>query len=72
MTPGWLPSDGLLGNVDGRPLEFVTAWRHAFMEGRVAGQAPRGFAQFNFVKENARPHRVKDAVESLHRAVELL
>ncbi|MFL5947132.1 MAG: hypothetical protein ACJ743_01610, partial [Gaiellaceae bacterium] len=72
MTPGWIPSEGLRGNVDGKPLGFVTSWRKGFMEGRTAGQAPRGFAQFNFVNENVRPNRLEDAVASLHHAAERL
>jgi hypothetical protein len=72
MTPGWIDSEGLLGNVDGKPLAFVTTWRKGFMEGRTAGQAPRGFAHFNFVHGNAKPNRLEDAVKSLHRAAERL
>jgi hypothetical protein len=72
MTPGWIPSDGLLGNVEGKPLQFVTGWRKGFVEGRIAGQAPRGFGHFNFVHENAKPKRLKDAVVSLQHAAERL
>jgi hypothetical protein len=72
MTPGWLPSEGLLGNVDGKPLAFVTTWRKGFMEGRAAGHPLRGFAQFNFVNENVKPNRLEDAVASLHHAARLL
>jgi hypothetical protein len=72
MTPGWIPSDGLLGNVDGKPLAFVTDWRKGFVQGRIAGQTPRGFAHFNFVRGNAKPNRIKDAVASLHHAAERL
>jgi hypothetical protein len=72
MTPGWIPSDGLRGNVDGQPFGFVKTWRRGFVHGRCAGQAPRGFAQFNFVKENARPPRVTEALSVLHEAAERL
>ncbi|MGH3051742.1 MAG: hypothetical protein ACRDM8_02140 [Gaiellaceae bacterium] len=69
MTPGFRPaSSGLGGNVDGRPPAEVTKWRTAFIDARIAAQRPRGFGQFNFVIENARPNRVKDAVRSLHHA----
>ena len=70
MTPGWRPrSVGLGGNVDGKPLGFVTTWRTGFIDARIAAQRPRGYAQFNFVKENAQPERAADAVQSLHHAV---
>lgn len=69
MTPGWRPSStGLGGNVDGKPAAEVTKWRNGFIDARIATQRPRGFAQFNFVQENARPARVEDAVRSLHHA----
>jgi hypothetical protein len=72
MTPGWIDSAGLLGNVDDKALQFVTSWRKGFVDGRIAGQKPRGFAHFNFVRGNAKPNRIKDAVESLHHAAERL
>jgi hypothetical protein len=69
MTPGWRPeSTGLGGNVDGMPLREVTRWRNSFVDARIAEQPPRGFAQFNFVKENVRDKRLEDAVASLHHA----
>ncbi|MGE5691153.1 MAG: hypothetical protein ACM33B_11430 [Pseudomonadota bacterium] len=69
MTPGWRPlSAGLGGNVDGRQPAFVTSWRNGFIDGRIAARRPRGYAQFNFRVENARPARAKDAVRSLHHA----
>ena len=43
-------------------------WRTGYVDARIAAQRPRGFAQFNFVKENNRPNRVEDAVRSLHHA----
>src|SRR5215211_4444032 len=72
MTPGWIDSEGLRGNVDGQPFGFVKTWRRGFIQGRCAGQAPRGFGQFNFVHENARPPRVTEAVTALHEATERL
>jgi hypothetical protein len=69
MTPGWRPSStGLGGNVDAKSPPEVTRWRNSFLDARIAAQRPRGFAQFNFVKENVRPNRVEDAVDSLHHA----
>jgi hypothetical protein len=69
MTPGWrLSTPTLGGNVDGMRLAAVTAWRNAFIDGRIATQRPRGFAQFNFVKENVRPNRLEDAIRSLNHA----
>ena len=69
MTPGWRPAaTGLGGNVDGRPPPEVTKWRNSFIDARIAAQRPRGFGQFNFVKENTLPNRVEDAVRSLHHA----
>ena len=72
MTPGWIDSEGLRGNVDGQPFGFVKTWRRGFLEGRCAGQAPRGFGQFNFVHENAKPPRVTEALTALHEAAERL
>ena len=69
MTPGWRPRRlGLGGNIDGKPLAFVTSWRNGFIDARIGAQRPRDYAQFNFRVENARPDRVKDAVQSLHHA----
>ena len=44
----------------GKPVALITV--------RIAAQRPRGFGQFNFVKENTHPNRVEDAVRSLHHA----
>jgi hypothetical protein len=69
MTPGWrLSTETLGGNVDHKRPPFVTAWRKGFIDGRIAAQRPRGFAQFNFVLENVHPNRLEDAVRSLHHA----
>ena len=75
MTPGWRvkhgppPRDlGLGGNVHNENAAFVSTWRNAFIDGRIGAQRPSGFAQFNFVVENAKPDRVRDAVQSLHHA----
>jgi hypothetical protein len=69
MTPGWrLSTPTLGGNVDGLRPAAVTAWRNGFIDARIAAQPPRGFAQFNFVKENVRPNRLENAVRSLHHA----
>jgi hypothetical protein len=69
MTPGWTSSVSLGGNVDGRPPEFVTGWRHAFIAARKEVERPRGYAQFRFTNENVRPgERIKDAVASLQFA----
>jgi hypothetical protein len=56
-TPGWIDSEGLRGNVDDQPLGFVRTWRRGFVQGRCAGQAPRGFGQFNFARDNTLPAR---------------
>lgn len=73
MTPGWKSSPGLRGNVDDKPLDFVTDWRQGFIEARTALQRPRGYGQFSFTKENLRPRdRIDDAVASLHFASERL
>jgi hypothetical protein len=69
MTPGWrLSTPTLGGNIDGIRPPAVTAWRNAFIDGRITAQRPRGFAQFNFVLENVRGDRLEDAVRSLHHA----
>ena len=69
LTPGWRPaSSGLGGNLDGRPAAEVTNWRNRYIDARIAAQRPRGFGQFNFVKENTQPNRAEDAVRSLHHA----
>jgi hypothetical protein len=68
MTPGWRLVPGLGGNVGGKTPAEVTTWRNGFIDARTAARRPAGFAQFNFVQENARPNRVEDAVRSLHHA----
>jgi len=70
MTPGWLPFTALGGVVGGSPVATVNAWRDGFIDARIAKRRPRGFAQFNFVKDNVRAPRLEDAVRSLHRACE--
>jgi hypothetical protein len=70
MTPGWLPFTALGGVVGASPVATVNAWRNGFIDARIATRRPRGFAQFNFVKENVRTPRLEDAVRSLHRACE--
>jgi hypothetical protein len=73
MTPGWKPSPGLRGNVDKKPLDFVTEWRQGFIDARIALKRPCGYGQFSFTKENLRPaQRIDDAVASLHFANERL
>jgi hypothetical protein len=72
MTPGWRPRQfGLGGNVAGKSPAEVTQWRNGFIDERIGLQRPRGFAQFNFAKENTRSNRVEDAVRSLHHARQL-
>ena len=75
MTPGWHakagspPKDlGLGGNLDSKPDPFVSTWRTGFIDGRIRAHQPSGFAQFNFVVENAQPNHARDAVQSLHHA----
>jgi hypothetical protein len=68
MTPGWRLVPGLGGNVGGKSPADLTAWRNGFIDARIGARRPAGFAQFNFVVENARPNRVEDAVRSLHHA----
>lgn len=70
MTPGWLLFPGLGGNVDRSPAATVNTWRDGYIKARIATQRPRGFAQFNFVKENVLPQRLEDAVRSIHDACE--
>ena len=70
MTPGWLPFAALGGVVPGSQAATVNAWRNGFIDARIATRRPRGFAQFNFVKDNVRATRLEDAVRSLHRACE--
>jgi hypothetical protein len=72
LTPGFRPSStGLGGNVEERSLAEVSSWRNGYIEARIAAKRPRGFAQYNFVIENARPNRLIDAVRSLHHAATL-
>jgi hypothetical protein len=72
LTPGWrLTSQALGGNVRHLQRTGVQVWRNGFIDARIAAQHPRGFAQYNFVKENVRPNRLEDAVASLHHACKL-
>lgn len=69
MTPGWVSSSGLRGNVDHQPPEFVTNWRQGFISSRTALRRPCGYGQFSFTTANVRPkERIDDAVASLHFA----
>ena len=70
MTPGWLPFPALGGVVGASSVANVNAWRNGFIDARIATRRPRGFAQFNFVKENVRAAKLEDAVRLLHRACE--
>jgi hypothetical protein len=70
MTPGWLPFAALGGVVGVSPPAAVNTWRNGFIDARIETGLPRGFAQFNFVKDNLRATRLEDAVRSLHRACE--
>ncbi len=64
MTPGFIPSSGLGGNVHGWPLARVNDWRDRFVRARAARAHVSGFGQFNFAAENARPDVMRTAIQS--------
>lgn len=74
MSPGFLPSEtGLGGNVNGNlSAAQITKFRRAYIDARVAVRRPRGFGQFNLVRQNAESARVQDAIQSLRHAAKQL
>jgi len=64
MTPGFIRSSALGGNVHGWPLARVNSWRDRFVRARAARAPVSGFGQYNFTGENARPDIMRTAIQS--------
>jgi hypothetical protein len=64
MTPGFIPSTGLAGNVHGWPVSQVNAWRERFVQARASLVPVAGFAQFDFEGPNGRPEIMRAAIEA--------
>ncbi len=48
MTPGYIVTRSLGGNIDGRSREWVNAWRAEYIRAR-ASHGVAGFGEFNFI-----------------------
>ena len=64
MTPGFVRSPNLRGNIHGWPLAQVNAWRDRFVAARAELAPVAGFAQFDFTRANARPDVMRSAIEA--------
>jgi hypothetical protein len=64
MTPGFIVSTGLGGNIHGWPVAQVNAWRERYVRARAALAPVAGFAQFNFTGLNARADVMRAAIEA--------
>jgi hypothetical protein len=64
MTPGFIRSTDLGGNIHGWPLSQVNAWRGRFVRARAALAPVAGFAQFNVTGPNAQPEVMRAAIEA--------
>jgi hypothetical protein len=64
MTPGFVRSPNLRGNIHGWPLSRVNAWRDRFVQARAELAPVSGFAQFNFTGANARSDVMLAAIEA--------
>ena len=64
MTPGFIRSSQLGGNVHGWPLASVNEWRDEFVRARARLAPVGGFGQFNFTGENARADVARTAIQS--------
>jgi len=64
MTPGFIRSSQLGGNVHGWPLARVNEWRDGFVRARARLAPVAGFGQFNFTGENARADVARTAIQS--------
>ena len=71
MTPGYIVTQSLGGNVDGRSREWVNAWRAEFVRAR-AEMGVAGFGEFNFMPPNNTDEVMRDVTRAIARGAELL
>ena len=64
LTPGYIVTRSLGGNVDGRPRDWVNRWRNDYIRAR-AGMGVAGFGEFNFMPPNDRRWVIQDATRAL-------
>ena len=64
MTPGYIVTRSLGGNVDGRPRDWVNRWRADYIRAR-ARMGVAGFGEYNFTRNNDRNETVRDVTRAL-------
>ena len=64
MTPGFVRSANLRGNIHGWPLSRVNTWRDRFVAARAELAPVSGFAQFDFTGANAQADVMRSAIEA--------
>ena len=64
LTPGYLVTRSLGGNVDRRPRDWVNRWRADYIRAR-AGMGVAGFGEFNFMPPNDRDWVIGDVIRAL-------
>ena len=64
MTPGYIVTASLGGNIDGRSRDWVNRWRADYIRAR-AGMRVAGFGEFNFMPPNDRTEVIRDVTRAL-------
>jgi hypothetical protein len=71
MTPGYMVTRSLGGNIDGRSRQWVNAWRAEYVRAR-ARMGTAGFGEFNFTPPNDTDVVMRDVARAVARGVALL
>jgi hypothetical protein len=71
MTPGYLVTRSLGGNIDGRPRDWVNRGRADYIRAR-ADMGVAGFSEFNFMPPNDRSWVIHDVTRALGAGVRRL
>jgi hypothetical protein len=71
MTPGYIVTRSLGGNVDGRPTDWVNRWRADYIRAR-ARMGVAGFGEYNFTGANDRSRVIRDVTRALGAGVRAL
>jgi hypothetical protein len=64
MTPGYIVTRSLGGNVDGRPRDWVNRWRTDYIRAR-ARSGVSGFGEYNYTGANDRASVFRDTTRAL-------
>jgi hypothetical protein len=64
LTPGYIVTRSLGGNVDRRPRDWVNRWRADYIRAR-AKMGVAGFGEFNFMPPNDRDSVIGDVIRAL-------